>query len=103
MLDKINKDVYNQMDMLFFLRRFRMHGFALYTLMNKFDRAQVGAMAAKKPVNMIREFSRDVGDKKKSLFDGFEHLSIREKLQLHLYERFKRIVARENKQEAQGN
>ena len=77
-LEKVDYDMKHQLDVISIFRRLRMHGFALHQVMSRFDRRQVGIMARKKHINMVRK-DEEPND---NLWARFEHLSMREKFQL---------------------
>jgi len=70
-----------------------MHGFALYQMMGKSDRVQVSRMAQRKSLDLIKE------DKKTNCetltWAHMEHISLKEKMQLSIYNKFKEILSRE--------
>jgi hypothetical protein len=61
-----------------------MHGFALYSIMGKFDRKSVEKLAQRKPVNLIRDDYPDFGKEVLSLVD-LEHISAKEMMQLKIF------------------
>jgi hypothetical protein len=44
-MGKVEQDIAYQIDMVSIVRRLRMHGFALYSIMGQFDRSTVSKMA----------------------------------------------------------
>jgi len=61
-----------------------MHGFALYQIMSRFDRANVGQMSSKKEIEMVKAPGEEDFN-----ISRLEQLSVREKFQLNMFNRFK--------------
>ena len=84
MLDVIEFDVQSQLDVVSMLRRTRMHGLALTTLLRPKRRKVLAKLSHKRNANIVTV--RD--ETTSSQWNFVEKLSMKEKLQLNLYNRY---------------
>ena len=84
MLDVIEFDVQSQLDVVSMLRRTRMHGLALTTLLRPKRRKVLAKLSHKRNANIVTV--RD--ETTSSQWNFVEKLSLKEKLQLNLYNRY---------------
>jgi len=83
-LDVIEFDVQSQLDVVSMLRRTRMHGLALTTLLRPKRRKVLAKLSHKRNANIVTV--RD--ETTSSQWNFVEKLSMKEKLQLNLYNRY---------------
>jgi len=98
-MNKVEHDIAYQIDMVSIVRRLRMHGFALYSIMGQFDRKNVSRMAQRKSVNLIRDSFPEFDHKDVLSWADLEHISVKEMMQLKILDMFKKVVAREQEEQ----
>jgi hypothetical protein len=65
-LEIVNNDIQYQLDLIHFLKRIRMHGKALSYKLNKNERAFMGSISKKKPVNVAEKVIESDSNKENS-------------------------------------
>jgi len=87
-LDKVERDVRSQLDVVSLFQRTRMHGLALTSMLRPKRRKVIAKMSHKRDANIVT----DRGETTSSEWNYVEKLSLKEKLNLNLYNRYMAIA-----------